>query len=81
MVPNAFDTLVNIKSCKMPESICKLSQVENEYCRRVIHARIQDGLVDAGMVFSDICALKAEQLPEDIIGYFAGFPCQAWLLM
>lgn len=54
-----------------------LAQVEKSpYCRKVIEARIQDGLADPGTILEDITQVTADQL-GDVEGYLAGFPCQA----
>ena len=54
-----------------------LTQVEKSpYCRKVIEARIRDGLADPGTILEDITQVTADQL-SDVEGCLAGFPCQA----
>ena len=55
------------------------SKVEKcPFCQKVIEARIQDGLADAGVIFDDITKVTGMEFGDDIDGYLAGFPCQAW---
>lgn len=50
---------------------------KSAYCRRVIEARIADGLADRGSIYEDVSKVTAAQLGDDIAGCLAGFPCQA----
>ena len=52
----------------------------NDYCQRVLRARIDDGILDEAPIFSDIRAFLSEGYAESYQGMVdvvsAGFPCQ-----
>jgi site-specific DNA-cytosine methylase len=58
-------------------SIRTVGYVEwNEFCQRIIQARIKDGLLNDAPIFSDISTFNGEQC-RGVVGIItAGFPCQ-----
>ena len=53
----------------------------NDYCKRVLHCRQEDGYLDDGPIFSDVKQFTMKQLNgrvEPPQGVLLGFPCQAF---
>jgi DNA (cytosine-5)-methyltransferase 1 len=54
----------------------------NDYCQRVLKARIEDGYIPDAPIFGDIKAFISEGYAESYQGMVdvvtAGFPCQPW---
>jgi len=52
----------------------------NDYCQRVIAARIKDGILDNAPIFTDVCQFVQSGAAQQYRGFAdvvtAGFPCQ-----